>query len=518
MTDINLGLSAVATGAADVITATYAPAPTLVDKKILWLRAIAANATTTPTFNPNGIGAKVIKKKNLQALAIGDIAGAGAVLNLQYNSTDNSWLLLNPATDSDSQGLPSVLSNDNTTGPNDVVVSDTQVIKSENGQIIIEFLSGVGFKVSTDADTDVTPFLYFDVATNNASFGSGAGIAQVTTALARLYHSAYSKLEAPIVEMASDDGNFYGDVDQATMSFGSKSFVISTSALSILQSAYYQILSDTDEHIVKGSTIHFDFSVVHFPNETASRIIFIDASRNLDTVTIGDLLTFASGALNSKNSTSAQIRSVVIDSTDFINVQVASMMTQNVSGVGAGISNTAGTATRPGIIELDGGTAVAGRAAILTAINSLLGGGGAMTFDCELQVSTLSTVTDEFDVRFGMIDSATGQSSDGVYWEYDRNTSVNWLAVTASATTRTKTDTGIAVAAATYARFRIEYSADGATALFYINEVLVATNTTNMPTSGTFGFGYSIVKSAGVISRTILIDWHYFKNILTASR
>jgi len=94
--NVNLGLSAVATGTSDVITATYSPAPTLVDKKILFLRAIESNKTTTPTFNPNSLGAKVITKKGGTALSVGDISGAGFVACLQYESANNRWVLLNP--------------------------------------------------------------------------------------------------------------------------------------------------------------------------------------------------------------------------------------------------------------------------------------------------------------------------------------------------------------------------------------------------------------------------------------
>ena len=72
--DINLGLSAEATGTVDVITATYSPAPTLVDRKILFLRTLGTNLTTTPTFNPNGLGALTIVKQGGVALAVGDFS------------------------------------------------------------------------------------------------------------------------------------------------------------------------------------------------------------------------------------------------------------------------------------------------------------------------------------------------------------------------------------------------------------------------------------------------------------
>src|ERR1700744_453939 len=45
-------------GSADAITATYPPAlSALSDGHLCFFRASPANATTTPTFNPNGVGA-----------------------------------------------------------------------------------------------------------------------------------------------------------------------------------------------------------------------------------------------------------------------------------------------------------------------------------------------------------------------------------------------------------------------------------------------------------------------------
>lgn len=95
--NINLGLTADATGTVDVITATYSPAPTLVDKKILFLVASGANTSTTPSFSPNGLTAHTITKDGGSPLSVGDIAGAGHVLILEYNLANTRWELLNPS-------------------------------------------------------------------------------------------------------------------------------------------------------------------------------------------------------------------------------------------------------------------------------------------------------------------------------------------------------------------------------------------------------------------------------------
>lgn len=84
-------------GTADAITATYSPAITaLVDGQLCFVRATAANATTTPTFAPNGLTARTIVKKGGSALVAGDIVADGHELILRYDLTNTRWELLNP--------------------------------------------------------------------------------------------------------------------------------------------------------------------------------------------------------------------------------------------------------------------------------------------------------------------------------------------------------------------------------------------------------------------------------------
>lgn len=93
--------SAIAAGTADAITASYTPAViALTNGLSLFVRATAANTSTTPTFTPNSgtVTAKAIVKGASQALVAGDIAGAGHWLELQYDSTLDRWVLQNPAT------------------------------------------------------------------------------------------------------------------------------------------------------------------------------------------------------------------------------------------------------------------------------------------------------------------------------------------------------------------------------------------------------------------------------------
>ena len=86
-------------GTADAITGTYTPAPTSVtDGDLFFVRASAANATTTPTFTPNSgvVTARTIVKGANTALAAGDINGDGHEIILRYRASDTKYVLLNP--------------------------------------------------------------------------------------------------------------------------------------------------------------------------------------------------------------------------------------------------------------------------------------------------------------------------------------------------------------------------------------------------------------------------------------
>lgn len=84
-----------AAGTADVITAAL-PISQLDDGRSYLVSASAANATTTPTLNAAGLGAKTIVKNGNQALVVGDIVGSGHVLHLVYRSGIDKFELLNP--------------------------------------------------------------------------------------------------------------------------------------------------------------------------------------------------------------------------------------------------------------------------------------------------------------------------------------------------------------------------------------------------------------------------------------
>jgi len=84
-------------GTADAITSALSPTmAALSDGQIVFVKALLANATTTPTFSPDGLTAHTIVRDGSQPLVIGDISRLDHELILRYNATNTEWELLNP--------------------------------------------------------------------------------------------------------------------------------------------------------------------------------------------------------------------------------------------------------------------------------------------------------------------------------------------------------------------------------------------------------------------------------------
>lgn len=86
-----------ATGSSDALVATFPRAVSLVDGFRVTVRAAYANGTTIPSLNAGSTGVRTICKGANQSLLIGDISGAGHMLDLVFDTRFNKWVLLNPA-------------------------------------------------------------------------------------------------------------------------------------------------------------------------------------------------------------------------------------------------------------------------------------------------------------------------------------------------------------------------------------------------------------------------------------
>lgn len=102
--DVQKGIANYATGAgtANAITASITSALTaLTNGMRVRIRAVGANTVSNPSFTltlgATSTGTKTIVKGSNKALALGDIDGSSHELDLEYNSTLDKWVLLNPA-------------------------------------------------------------------------------------------------------------------------------------------------------------------------------------------------------------------------------------------------------------------------------------------------------------------------------------------------------------------------------------------------------------------------------------
>jgi hypothetical protein len=201
---------------------------------------------------------------------------------------------------------------------------------------------------------------------------------------------------------------------------------------------------------------------------------------------------------------------------DYDGTSLTARMTSAVSGAGAAITQTAESGAY-GVAQLTTGTTTTGRACSISASIVRLGDGSAR-YDSILRIPTLDDLVDTFIVIAGIGGTSTGEHANGCYFAYDRTIGTNWQCKTSSSSVRTTADSGVAVTTS-YVRLTVIVNAAGTSVAFYINGVLVATITTNIPTlAATFNISAGIFKSAGANARTVLCDRQSFKKDFATPR
>ena len=140
---------------------------------------------------------------------------------------------------------------------------------------------------------------------------------------------------------------------------------------------------------------------------------------------------------------------------------------------------------------------------------------GKKSFISRLWIQTLSSVTDRFVIVNGFSNSSNTSIASGATFLYDEGgigtgttASPNWQIITANGSVRTNFVTSVVVSATTWYSFKIESNANDTEIYYYINDILVWTETTNTPTSA-FSVQpiISIAKSIGTTNRAIAVDY-----------
>jgi hypothetical protein len=168
-----------------------------------------------------------------------------------------------------------------------------------------------------------------------------------------------------------------------------------------------------------------------------------------------------------------------------------------------------------GVIRATTGTATTGRSGAILGANLLrFEAGNTYSLWCRYLTGLLADASQRYIFRVGFVDSNTNtDSADGVYFEYDQSQSPNWRCKTASNNSRTTVTTSVVVQEANWIDLQIRVDASSQTAEFFIDDVLVATITTNIPTSAgrETSVGYVIAKTVGGTARYVFLDRIYFK-------
>mgnify|MGYP002777140876 CR=1 FL=1 len=222
-----------------------------------------------------------------------------------------------------------------------------------------------------------------------------------------------------------------------------------------------------------------------------------------------------------------QNRFATYDEDEFAGTTTAGKLNWNVNTNGTNASGQSGTygvngsERAYGVLQLDTGTTSAGRATLNRLINQVQIGYAYYEQVWRLALEALSTGAERFLVTFGFIDNTgAGDHSDGVYFRYSDNLNGGqWQCVARQAGVEAVVNTSVA-ANTIYNIFKIEINTTGTQADFYINDVLVASLTSNLPTTqGQFtGIGAKIEKSIGTTQRNLSIDYYTQKVLWNIGR
>jgi len=153
----------------------------------------------------------------------------------------------------------------------------------------------------------------------------------------------------------------------------------------------------------------------------------------------------------------------------------------------AGTSANAGPANDAngnqwGIGSFISGTTTGGYARIYSKNFAPYPTNATVSDEFKIKVNNLSYTTSEwYYLVVGWSDTITDEPATGVYIIYDPSLGTNWIAGSAKASTRTRTDSGVPVTAGQWVVFRIVCNPSMSNVNYYVNGALFATHTNNKP-------------------------------------
>jgi len=202
---------------------------------------------------------------------------------------------------------------------------------------------------------------------------------------------------------------------------------------------------------------------------------------------------------------------------------------------GGSISNT-GKGTFPNnspnqqgfALSTTGSTLITGYAFHLNSnVTTFVFGNGVWNFEASVMYSNLSDITNRFRTQHGFGNILNSNNdTDGAFITYDEGgtgngtiASPNFQCVSVVNNVRTLTTSSVPVVAQTWYKMRIEVNAAATSVSFYVDNVLLATHTTNIPTGTRYvSVKSGIAKVLGLTARLLYTDYLGYENILTTPR
>ncbi len=194
---------------------------------------------------------------------------------------------------------------------------------------------------------------------------------------------------------------------------------------------------------------------------------------------------------------------------DFLMGRNSSALVGNIGWTaGAGSSTVIGQPSEenaPGIFRLTTTTTI-NTVARLTFNGSFV---LFLTDQMELvSIQRINEIDSDTTVRIGYGNATNGNPpNNGIYFE-KLTGDTTWFAVTRSSSTETRTNTGVALNTASFVKLKIVSMANSQSILFYIDNVLVATHTDNIPLSVQLSPLYQIINAVAA-AKTMDIDYFH---------
>lgn len=197
---------------------------------------------------------------------------------------------------------------------------------------------------------------------------------------------------------------------------------------------------------------------------------------------------------------------------------------ESVTGAGAAVSGITSLLTSGnnafGVIDLSTGTTTNGIASAYLTSNAIMFGYATIYAEWRVQMTNISSTAQPYNVRLGFNDVwTTVGPQNGAYFFGTGGNTPAWNCITINGGTATSTPSGISHVDSTWYKLGILVNAAASSVQFFIDDSLVVTNTTNIPTANETGFGCQISKSsAGTTARTIDVDYAQLTYALTTPR